>query len=156
MTIHILRGPSVMMPRVLQNSRRGFSLVELLCVMAIISILASLMLPAMGKALRKARGLAGHLGGPGGIQMRIDEVITNYTRYRTANPTHGKLSRKAFAHELQLSARAEAWLSLKSVEYRPFASTDSVKQPAIIVYPSDGSGSGDRVIVFAIADLIAR
>ena len=30
------------------------------------------------------------MGGPGGIQMRIDEVITNYIRYRTANPTHGQ------------------------------------------------------------------
>jgi prepilin-type N-terminal cleavage/methylation domain-containing protein len=145
-----------MMPRVLQNSRRGFSLVELLCVMAIIAILASLMLPAMGKALRKARGVAGHLGGPGGIQMRIDEVITNYTRYRLANPTHGKLSRQAFVHELQLSASAEAWLNLKCVEYRPFASADPAKQPAIIVYPSDGSGSGDKVMVFSIGDLIAR
>lgn len=122
--------------------------------MAIIAILASLMLPAMGKALRKAQGLGNHLGGPGGVQMRIDEVVTNYTRYRMANPKHGKLSRKAFVRELQLSATAEAWLSLKSVEYRPFASTDQLNQPAIIVYPSEGSGSGDKQIVFSIGDLI--
>jgi type II secretory pathway pseudopilin PulG len=123
--------------------------------MAIIAILVSLMLPAFARALRKARGLGDHLGGPGGIQMRIDEVITDYTRYRAANPTHGKLSRRSFIDQLQLSPSAEAWLSLKSVEYRPFAAADPTQQLAIVVYPSPGSGTGDRLILFRIGDLIA-
>ena len=138
------------MRKALQDRRCGFSLIELLCVMAIIAILVSLMLPALARGLRLARGLGDHLGGPGGIQMRIDEVITNYTRYRAAKPTHGRLSRRAFVNELQLSPSAEAWLSLKSVEYHPFAAADPTQQVAIVVYPSAGSGSGEKTVFFSI------
>jgi hypothetical protein len=64
--------------------------------MAIIAILMSLMAPAMMKALRKARGLGDHLGGSGGIAMRIDEVrpstvhIAQLTR-RTADSAGERL-----------------------------------------------------------------
>ena len=137
-----------------RKRHRGFSLIEVLCVMAIILILVSLMLPAFARALRKARGLGDHLGGPGGVQMRIDEVINNYTRYRAANPNHGKLSKRAFVSQLQLSPAAETWLNLNSVEYRPFAAADPTQQLAIVVFPSPGSGSGDKLEYFRIGDLI--
>jgi prepilin-type N-terminal cleavage/methylation domain-containing protein len=142
------------MAGIVHKARKGFSLIELLCVMAIITVLVGLMLPALGKALRKARGLADHLGGPSGVEMRIEEVVAGYTRYRLAHPNHGKLSQKALVRELQLSTSAEAWLSLDCVEYRPFASSDPTNQPAIIVYPSSGSGSGDQLFIFTIGDLV--
>ncbi len=124
--------------------------------MTIIAILAGLMLPALAKGLRKARGLGAHLGGPDGVQMRIEEVVTQYTQYRLAHPNHAPLSRKAFVHQLNLSAAAETWLTLKSVEYRPFASTNLLGQAAIVVYPSEGSGSGDKTIVLTIGDLFVH
>ncbi len=122
--------------------------------MAIIAILASLMFPALSKALRKARGISGHLGSPGGIEMRIDEVAANYKQYRSANPAHGKMNRKAFVRELKLSATAETWLSLNSVEYRPFVASDPPEQPVIIVYPSSGGGSGAVLAIFTLGDLM--
>jgi prepilin-type N-terminal cleavage/methylation domain-containing protein len=143
-----------MVPNSVRRARTGVTLVELLCVMSIIAILASLMLPGLARALRKARGLGEHLGSAGGIQMRIEEVATNYTRYRQAHPNHARLSRKEFVQQLNLSPAAETWLNLKSVEYRPFAATNSLADSAIIVYPSEGSGSGDKTVVFAIRDLL--
>ncbi|HEY5913421.1 MAG TPA: type II secretion system protein [Verrucomicrobiae bacterium] len=142
------------MPTTPKHCHKAFSLIELLCGMAIIAILVSLMLPALVGALRKARGLGEHLGGSGGVHMRIGEVRTNYTRYRAANPSHPALARRTFTRQLQLSEAAEAWLNLKSVEYRPFAGTDPTQQVAIVVYPSPGSGSGDRTVSFRIGDLI--
>ena len=124
--------------------------------MAIIAILASLLLPTLTKALRKARGVAGHLGSPGGIQMRIDEVVTNYIRYRASHPVHEKLNRRTFIRELGLSPAAETWLNLSSVEYRPFTSTDPPEQPTIIVYPSTGGGNGEVLAIFTVGDLLGQ
>ena len=71
--------------------------------MAIIAILASLMFPALSKALRKARGVSGHLGSPSGIEMRIDEVVAKSNAI-AAKPVRPALLPRASSDSERLSA----------------------------------------------------
>ena len=130
-----------------------------MCVTAIILILVSMMMPAMWKALKKARGLNEHLSG--GINMPFEDMVRNYlvqnyANYRAAHPDHGKLNRNSFIRELHLGSAAEEWLKLSSVDYRPFAASDPPEQPVIIVYPSSGGGSGEVTAVITLGMLLGK
>ncbi len=95
----------------------GLSLIELLCVMGIISILMSMMAPAAFKALKKARQLSGELE----ATAFKDEIQRKYTPYRLVNPQHATLDRDGFIAACGLSFKAAAWLKSSEVQFFPFS-----------------------------------
>lgn len=128
----------------------GVSLVELLWVMAIIAVLASLMLGPMGRALRKARGMAGVAStGAATTEVALAEIRSRPTAYRVAHPGHGKLSLTGFIHGCQLSAKTSEWLQLGSVTFHPFAADVPADFVVLDVVASPATGQqnlGVRVI----------
>lgn len=117
------------------------SLIELLCVMAIIGILASLMLAPMGKALRKARGVAGVASaGTATTPVALAEIRARYSAFRTAHPGHGKLSLTGFIDACQLRPTTSEWLRLGSVVFHPFAADAAADFVVLDVGASPATG----------------
>ncbi len=125
------------------------TLIELLCVMATIGILMSLMAPAAFKALRKARQLSGEVEGP----AFQEEIQRKYTPYRLANPDHPTLDRDRFIQVCGLSAKAGAWLKSREVRFIPLSgvtpATSGVIEQRMAVIPNR-----PQVTVYTVMDLL--
>src|SRR5512140_110870 len=109
-------------------STRGFTLIELLCVITIISILASMLLGAVGRAYVRAKRFGAEMDGP----AYVDELRSKLIVYVQAHPTFPALSREALIRECNISSRSAAFLRSREVTYVPFASADSDDKVVLI------------------------
>jgi len=125
------------------------TLIELLCVMAIIGILMSLIAPAAFKALRKAKQLAGEVQAPN-FQ---EEFQRKYTPYRLSHPNHPMLDREGFIQACGLSSKAAVWLRGSEVRFIPFSgatpATSGVIEQRMAVIPNR-----PQVTVYTVMDLL--
>jgi prepilin-type N-terminal cleavage/methylation domain-containing protein len=102
----------------------GFSLVELLCVIAIIGILASLLLPVISRAYEKARGMAEEIEGPA-----IIDLVTQQTRgYCTAHTQYLFLSKSELIDKVGFAPKAHDWVGASSTEFVPFGYLDDTNK----------------------------
>lgn len=102
----------------------GVSLIELLCVVTIITILASLLLPAIMGAYYKVRGMA--------QECEAGEVLSLLTtetrRYCAAHPQYLFATKSDFVDKCELAPKPQAWVQAPATEFAPFGFQDDTNK----------------------------
>lgn len=106
----------------------AFSLIELLCVMAIVSILAGLLLGAVGRAYQRARRFAAEMNEP----AYMDQIRARTIAYARREPRFPRLTLDELVRRCDLDSRCAAFLRSAEVRYIPFSSQDPEDQAVII------------------------
>ena len=97
-------------------SSTGFSMIELLCVMAIIGILASLLLPAVSRAYHWAKGMTEEMEASDVTYLLVKET----RHYCTANPKYTFASKSEFANKCNLTPKCQTWVQAVSTDFVAF------------------------------------
>jgi prepilin-type N-terminal cleavage/methylation domain-containing protein len=112
------------------RSTTGVSLIELLCVITIITILAALMLPAVMRAYLKVQGMS--------QEMEADEVFhlltTEARRYCAANPQYVFSSKEDFVDKCGFAPKPRNWVQFPATVFAPFSSPDNTNKIVLTFY----------------------
>jgi prepilin-type N-terminal cleavage/methylation domain-containing protein len=94
----------------------GLSLIELLCVCIIISILASLLLPAVSRAYRRAKAMQEEFEADAVFEMLLGTTRT----YFATRTNFSFLTKQDFAEKCALPSKCRDWVSASPTEFVPF------------------------------------
>jgi type II secretory pathway pseudopilin PulG len=88
-------------------------MIELLCVMAIIGIMASLLLPAVSRAYHWAKGMTEELEASDVTYLLVKET----RHYCTANPKYTFGSKSELTAKCNLSLKCQTWVQAVSTDF---------------------------------------
>ena len=112
------------------GGRRAVTMIELMCVIAIITILASLLLPAVMRSYLRIKGEAEEWEAP-----EIDSLLLQETRaYCHATPKFRFDSKEDFANKCRLGPKPRVWVNASLTEFTPFSFLDSTNQVVLQVH----------------------
>lgn len=91
----------------------GLTLIELLCVIVIIGILASLLLPTVARAYSRVRAMAEETEAPEIVRLLLGET----RGYCARNPQYHFDSKSDFADKCGLAPKCKDWVQACAVAY---------------------------------------
>ena len=115
-------------------ARAAVSLIELLCVIAIISILASLLLPTVLRAYLRAREFDEEMEGASIIAM----IRTESHNYCVGHPAFQFSSKTDFTQKCMFAPKPDQWVLGSRSEFVPFSYLDPTNKIVLSVHYGRG------------------
>ncbi len=130
-------------------AKSGVTLIELLCVIAIIAILASMLLPAVTRAFSRIKGKAEEIEAP-----EIAYLLKKQTQdFCIANPRYQFESKSDFVRKCPLAPKCKDWVNRSRTEFVAFSYQDSTNMVVLTVRIGERN---DRIYSFTKGMLSIR
>jgi prepilin-type N-terminal cleavage/methylation domain-containing protein len=113
-----------------KRSSTGVTMIELLCVMAIIGIMASLLLPAAFRAYHWARGMTEEWEASDVMYLLVKET----RHYCTGTPKYTFAGKSDFTVKCNLSLKCQAWVEAVSTDFVAFNYLSSSNEVVLVFH----------------------